>query len=637
MTRQNIREFLARIAPFTFLDEGEIDLLIEKGKQEVFNKATPLYHQNYSKLKHIDIILEGGYDTYFIGQDLQKHLDEPMAPGEIYGPVSLLFNNKLSIRTVESQPGTRILKVPKQVFLDLVKGHTELSTFFNQQFAQKMLNRDFSRQMRLEKEPGTNYMGTDYFFTKSVSSVQPKPLLTCSPDSSVIEAAQIMTKGRQSCIFIRDKDGNYLGYLTDITLREKVLAMGGDSHLPVKEFMQQPIFTIHKDALIYEAILMMFKHKIRYVVVENDGKYIGLLSRSKLLSDQAYSPFVFIQSLKLANNADELKEKWQRVPDIVYQLLSRGAKSENVNQVISTISDSITLKIIENAIDEMGPPPCRFVFMTLGSEGRMEQTLKTDQDNAIIYEDRPAEEREYIRSYFLKLADRVSEELNTVGFVFCEGDFMAKNPKWNHSLSHWKQNYSNWIVEIMPKTAANFATFFDTRRVYGDRRLIEELREHIKVQLEKSPARLFYHLAVEALKYEPPLTFFKNIKTISKDNQEVFNIKHAMTPIVDLVRVYALKHRIMVTNTGERLKQLYENDLISKEQYYELLQSYYYLMGLRLKRQAKTILRGQGKPTNYVVPKSLTNIERVTLREIFKVIERFQLRMRLEFTGISKF
>jgi CBS domain-containing protein len=210
---------------------------------------------------------------------------------------------------------------------------------------------------------------------------------------------------------------------------------------------------------------------------------------------------------------------------------------------------------------------------------------------------------------------------------------MAKNPAWNHSISRWKRNYSEWIAEIQPETAANFATFFDTRRVYGDRELIDELKEHIKTHLNNDSGRLFYHLAVNALKYEPPLTFFRGIRTISKDDREVFNIKHAMTPLVDMIRMYALQHQVMLTNTGERLLALYHADLITKEQYYELLQAYYYLMAMRLKSQAKTILRKQGEPTNFIEPKSLTNIERVTLREIFKVIGRFQAVLKMEFTG----
>lgn len=626
------------IQPFETLPEFEIKDILSNGKEEYIKKETLLYHQNYTKLSYIDLILEGSYQTYFVGDSLKKEQVEMMGPMEVYGGVSLLYNDRLSIRSVVALPDTKILRVPQSIFLALVDRYPDFKAYFSNQFGDKMMGKDYSHQMKKNSARSSSSSLYDHFFTKSIASLRPKPMITCHPWDSVQRAAQIMSEHKQSCIFVRDdQTGEYLGYLTDITIRETIVSNGVDLRSHARDFMQVPIFVINKEALVYEAILMMFKHKIRYIVVEDKGEYTGILSRNKLLSDQSYSPFMFIQSFKLATSLDELKERWERTPEIVFQLLSRGVTAENVNQVISTISDSITNIIIEKTIEELGPPPCKFVFMVLGSEGRKEQTLKTDQDNAIIYEDRPASERENIRSYFLRFSEKVSQHLNTVGFVYCTGGYMAKNPKWNHSLSHWKNNYSEWIDEIIPQTAANFATFFDTRRVYGDRELIDELKDHIKLQLEKSSSKLFYYLAVEALKYEPPLTFFKNIKTVSRDNQAVFDMKHAMTPIVDLVRVYSLKHRIMATNTGERLKQLYQNDLVQREEYYELLQSYYYLMSMRLKRQAKTIIRKQGPPSNFIEPKSLTNIERVTLREIFKVIERFQTKMKMEFTGAGLF
>lgn len=630
----DVRGFIKNTTPFDLLPDEAIDKIMDAGKQEHAKKESLIYHQNYTKLKWIDILLEGGYQTYFVGDDFNKEMVEEMGPGEVYGPTSLLYNNRTSIRSVLIKADTKLLRVPQNTFLELINSYPDFNAFFIQQFGTKMQIPGYSKMLNREEAP-LNAAVYDHFFTKSISSLHPRSLITCYEDQSVVEAAQIMSKTRQSCIFVKTRDEKYIGYMTDITIREKVVAAGMDAHAPVREFMASPIFVISQEALIYEAILMMFKHKIRYVVVEKAGVYTGLLSRNKLLSDQSYSPFVFIQSFKLANNIEELKARWEQAPEIVFQILSRGVKAENVNKVINTITDSITQTIIDKVLEEMGTPPCRFVFMVLGSEGRKEQTLKTDQDNALIYEDRPAEEREGIREYFLAFAEKVSDHLNEVGFVYCEGGFMAKNPKWNHSLSHWKQNYTNWIAEIIPETAANFATFFDSRRVYGDRELIEELKDHIKEHLTHASGRLFYHLAVNALKYEPPLTFFRSIRTISKNNQEVFNIKHAMTPIVDIIRVYALKHQIMSTNTGERLLELYKSDLMTKEQYYELLQAYYFLMAMRLKRQAKTIIRKQGEPTNFIEPKSLTNIERVTLREIFKVIARFQTRVKTEFTGTT--
>jgi CBS domain-containing protein len=149
---------------------------------------------------------------------------------------------------------------------------------------------------------------------------------------------------------------------------------------------------------------MMFRTKTRYLLVKKKEKFVGWISRNKILSEQAQGPFVFIQSVKQSMDVEELKEKWEQVPQIIHQLIDKGIKSQIVNQIITTVADSIALRIIENTIRELGEPPAKFVFFVLGSEGRAEQTLKTDQDNAIIYEDKANEHRETVREYFLDFA-----------------------------------------------------------------------------------------------------------------------------------------------------------------------------------------------------------------------------------------
>jgi CBS domain-containing protein len=377
---------------------------------------------------------------------------------------------------------------------------------------------------------------------------------------------------------------------------------------------------------------MMFRTKTRYLLVKNKEIFEGWISRNKILSEQAQGPFVFIQSVKQSMDTDELKEKWQQVPQIIHQLIEKGLKSQIVNQIITTVADTIALRIIENTIREIGEPPAKFVFFILGSEGRAEQTLKTDQDNAIIYEDKANEHREMVREYFLDFADRVSFALDQVGFVFCKGGFMAKNPKWTHSLSHWKRNYESWIQESTPDTVMKYSTFFDCRGIYGEFGLLEDLKKFMDQQLENPPEKFFINMGTNALQFEPPLTFFKNIKTYKIDGEKNFNIKKTMTPIVDLVRLFALKYRIFETNTGERIRMLEEQKIFTDREAKEISHAYYYLMGLRLEKQSLQLMDNKENPTNHVSIEELTKVQMVTLVEIFKVIKEFQLKIKIEFT-----
>ncbi|MGE4514898.1 MAG: DUF294 nucleotidyltransferase-like domain-containing protein [Chryseobacterium sp.] len=518
--------------------------------------------------------------------------------------------------------------------MELCNANEEFFHYFKSDFGKKMLDEEFAHFVKTPASFEESYFAADQLYSRKIESIAYKDIVSCSESTPIFEAARIMAQNKVSCLFIRrEADQNIVGYATDITLRDNVIARCIDPQKPVAEVMDNPIISISSDAYLYEAVLMMFKTKTRYLLVEKEGEMVGFLSRNRLLSEQAQSPLVFIQSVKQAGNTTELRKKWLQVPDMINQLLGRGVHGEIASQIITTIADTITIKVIENVIRQIGKPPARFVFMVTGSEGRKEQTLSTDQDNGIIYEDKANEHREMVREYFLDFAKRVSDDLNTIGFVYCKGEFMASNPKWTHSLSHWKRNYEEWINETVPENAMKFSTLFDCRYIYGEESIIAELKDFIQEQLQAPNERFFSFIAKNALQYEAPLTFFKRIKTQTIGKAEVFDIKTAMSPIVDLLRVYALKHTIDSENTGERMKKLYEAGVFSKEQYQELHHSYYYLMALRLKNQVYQINIEKKMPDNYIEISRLTKIERVTLTEIFKTISNFQQGIRMKFTG----
>lgn len=473
---------------------------------------------------------------------------------------------------------------------------------------------------------------SDHFYTKKVADLHLRRLLVFPPQAPVSQVAKSMAEEKMSCVFVGDDEDRISGYVTDITLRDKVLAKGISPQTEVSHIMDTGIVFIRKNAFLYEALLWMFKTKTRYLLVKEKDRFVGWISRNKILSEQAQGPFMFIQSVKQALNTEELAGKWRQLPTVIHDLLSKGMKAQIINQIVSAVSDAISLKIIENILHEMGPPPARFVFFVLGSEGRSEQTLKTDQDNAIIYEDKANEQRELVREYFLEFADRVSTDLDRVGIVFCKGGYMAKNPKWTHSLSHWKRNYEDWIQASTQETVMKYATFFDCRPIFGEFSLLDELREFMAGLLEKAPERFFVNMGFNALQFEPPLSFFRGIKTYEIDGEKHFNVKKTMTPIVDLARVFSLKHRIFETNTGDRILALERAGVFSHKEANELSHAYYYLMGLRLESQSLQLIEKNEKPSNHIHVLSLTKVQSVTLVEIFKVIKDFQLKIKVEFT-----
>ncbi|RTQ51655.1 CBS domain-containing protein [Hymenobacter gummosus] len=626
--------FLRTVAPFTVLPDDVLAGVVDLLQEVTYAKPTQLHEQDVSKVRTLDIVVEGAYDTFFLDSAGQQRLPEVYGPGTCYGGMSILLNKKRSLRTVVARKGTRVWQLPRRDFRALCLASEQFFQYFTHKFGQRMLNDEFAHFVKPVNPPEANFLVADALFSRRVDSLEVREIVACPADTPIFEAARRMAAHKVSCLFVTEPGSDrIIGYCTDITLRDTVIAQRRDAAGPVGEVTARPIRSISGAAFVHEAILLMFQTKTRYLLVERDGRFVGFLSRNKLLSDLAQSPFMFIQAVRLAQGTPELKRRWEMVPDIVNQLLTRGVRPEIVNQVITTVADTIALRVIENVLAEQGPAPARFVFMVLGSEGRKEQTLVTDQDNAIIYEDKANEQRELVRAYFLRFAAAVSDELNHIGLHYCSGGFMAKNPKWTHSLSYWKRQYREWMGEASPETVMQMATFFDCRALYGDFTLVDELQSFLAQELSQPLDRFLFYMARNALQYEAPLTFFRNFRTFAQEGQQVFDLKKTMTPIVDLVRVYALKHQILgVTNTGERLARLRERGVLREQEYHELLQAYYYLMGMRLKKQARQLIDDRRAPTNYLDPKTLTQVEQVTLKEIFKVIGDFQLKIKVSFT-----
>jgi CBS domain-containing protein len=627
---ENYIAFLRKITPFNRLPQPVFDDVAALMQLREFNQEETVYIQEKSSVVGIDIIVDGQYDAYFYDSNEVLRLQEHYISGSIYGGSSVLLNKKTSIRTVVAQKNTIVLTLDKEEFKALCRSYNYFFQHFTSQFGQKMLNDEYAHFVKRNSTHEENFIDADNIFTRRVNTIVPRPLVTCDPDTPVCDVADTMIKREINCMYV-ERDGVLTGMVTKDILVKKIISRRAETTLPVREIAKKKIISINQDALLYEALLAMFQSKLEYILVKDEEKYIGYVSRYRLMTEHAQSPLVFIQSVKLSNTVSELKEKWEKVPDLISKLIGRGVNAEIVNRIVTTIADEILLKVIEGIRQEMPPAPAKYAFMVMGSEGRQEQTLVTDQDNAIIYEDKANEQRELVREYFLDFADRISTRLNDIGFSFCEGGFMAKNPKWTHSLSHWKGNYETWINQASPDTVIKFSTFFDCRFIYGEKKLFNELKGYMIESLDKSTSKFLYNLASNALHYEPPLTFFNSIRTFAQDEKKVFNIKKSMTPIVDLMRMLALKNKVIETNTGRRMQKLFDEGHLNENQFKELQHAYYYLMGLRLKNHARSILIDFEAPTNLIEPKTLTQVEQATLREIFKFIKDFQTMVRMEF------
>lgn len=629
-----ILEFLQSVEPFGQLPSSALEQLSHSIQISSYPKDAVIYTYAQTPIQSLSIIQEGKVEKYFLNDRGEKEFREYFESGDSFGEVSILLNYTASLSNTRALDDTTLLQIPRAYFRELCQEYPYIYEYYTSRLGKRVLDEKYGRYLRGMSDKSSGLGQSDYYFHQSVGEVALKHIYCCPTDTSIQEAARLMHHYKTGYIIVKDEAEKFLGILTDLDLKAKVVAQALDVHLPVTEIMSTPLISIAEEAKVYEAILKMYRLKINYLLTGEKGNYKGLLTRNKLLFHQQKSPFLFVQSLQNATHSQELKMAWTQVPALIDELFNRAPKAETANEVISSIIDAISHNITERAIFQLQKIPVRFAFIALGSEGRKEQTLKTDQDNAIIFEDVHESRRAEVQQYFLKLGQLISDELNEAGFSYCKGNFMASNPKWCQPLSQWKAYYKDWIGSARGEDLLNAIIFFDARNIYGDGELLEDLRIEVAEQLNQAPGFFYLSLAKSTLSNRPPLNVFTGFQLVQKEEKKkVLDLKVAMRIIIDFARIYSLKHQIRQTNTGARLKALRDKAILSEADFNELFQAYYYMMQLRLRNQVRQINQWKEAPSNYLSPKSITQVERVALKEVFKIIKKFQSRLSIDFTG----
>lgn len=497
-----------------------------------------------------------------------------------------------------------------------------------------IITKEISQQDQLIKETEhlTHELQTSLLLMNQPITPLINDILKCSTNSTIQSAASLMTKKSKEVMFVH-QDQKVIGVINDSDLKKRVLAKNLDPERRVVEIMTSPVIAISENALLYEAILLLNVNKISHLATKNEnGEISGVVSFSAISSIQQNSVSYLIKEIEAAEDVPQLLKIHQRVPALVNALIESGDKTQNITRIITSVSDAIANRIIFLAIEELGAPPCEFAFMVMGSEGRMEQTLSTDQDNAIVFENQDGKDLEKAHAYFLKIGQRVCGNLNEVGYKYCDGDIMAENPKWTQPISKWKEYFSSWINTGDPQSILDASIFFDFRCVYGKESLIEDLRNDVNREIDHK-AVFFYHMAQSVVKYKPPVSLFGKIVDKNHSGDKIkLDIKRVMLPITSFIRLYSLHNKQFETNSLSRIKQLYQNKIINKSMHDELVLSYNYLMNLRFRSQASRILEGK-TPNNNIDIQQLTHIEVSTIKKIFSEISNLQTKLNFDFKG----
>ncbi len=523
------------------------------------------------------------------------------------------------------------LKAANKNFKDVVLTISKVS--FGKQDGFIIIVKDITKTKIVEKE--TEKL-SDEIQTSLLLMNQPikhfiKELIKCDSDTSISEAAISMTRKNQDVVFISQKD-TIIGVVTDRDLRSRVLAQNINPQNSIVQIMTAPVISVQDSILLYEAILIFNKENVSHLAVKNSkSEVIGVLSNVDIYEMQRNSISFLVREVEIAEDIGQIEKTTIKLPVLIKALIESGARTQNITRIITTLTDAITNRLINLAIESIGTPPCKFAFIAVGSEGRMEQTLATDQDNAIIFENVDQGNHNVYKSYFLELGKKITEALDKLGFKYCNGEVMANNPKWVLSLDEWKNQFKDWINNSDPKSILEASIFFDFRCINGNQELTINLQNYIFQAIENK-AVFFQHMAIPIIKYKSVVNLFGNIVGDSEDDNSAFDIKKIILPIVSFIRLYSLKHKITETNTLLRLEKLNSLSSVSKSFYNEIYVSYNYLMLLRFRFQTNQLLKKQN-PDNLIQIEKLSDIEKTTLKKIISEISNLQTQVNFDFKG----
>jgi signal-transduction protein with cAMP-binding, CBS, and nucleotidyltransferase domain/PAS domain-containing protein len=495
-----------------------------------------------------------------------------------------------------------------------------------------IITKEISRQKLIEKETENlaQELQTSLLLMNQPIKHIAESILKCEMATSIHKAAAMMARKGKSIIFVQN-EGRIIGVVNNSDLKNRVLASNLETNRPVMDIITAPVVTIPDTSILYEALMEIRNRNISHLGVTNHyGEITGSIGIQNILAMQQNAVGYLIKEIEYAQDIGQLQKIHHKLPVLVHALSESGDKAQNITRIITSVSDAFVQRVITLVVEELGAAPCQFAFMVMGSEGRMEQTLSTDQDNAIVFEDVDDDKQQRAFAYFQELGNKVSCNLNLVGYKLCIGEIMASNTKWVQPLSVWKKYFSEWIHTSDPQSILDACIFFDFRYVYGHDFFISDLRQHVNHELTDQPV-FFYNLAQSVARFKPPVGLFGNIVgTGSSDNKVELDIKKIMFPIVSFIRLYALQHKINETHSLLRTKKLFVLKVFPKALYEDLVLSYNYLMQLRFRFQSKDFMQNK-EPGNIVDLNQLTHIEMATLKKILTEIGNLQTKINFDF------
>lgn len=636
---QRVYDFLKNYPPFSLLEEGVLLDIAAKVKIRYVQEQSLVFTQGEEARKEIYLVKEGAIHLLHSTEG-ENQLVEVCDQGEIFGlrPLAGTPIYTLSAKAVEE---SLLYVIPTAVLLPIIEAHPKVAWYFAQSFAAGNASLSQNKQDRSLFSAHPSPVDKAFELVEIQSIGHSKKPVTCSLNTSIRDAAQTMRSQNVGSIVITNQENVALGILTDRDLRNKVVTGDIGLEQAVSEIMSHPVITMTPQLTVADVQILMMKHGIHHLVLTENGTntspIVGVISEHDLLVIQGNNPAVLIREIKRCNNGQELKMIREKAEMLLKKYLFQEVAIGFISSMITQVNDAIIVRAIqlaEEALAEEGhlSPGIRWCWLALGSEGREEQLLRTDQDSALVFEDVQEDRLAITKAYFLQLAQKITKLLFECGFDYCPGDMMASNPAWCLPLSSWKKQFSAWILTPTQQHVLYSNIFFDFRPIWGHWSLADELTTHIFDTIGKRETFLSF-MAKNALQNAAPLTFFRQFMVErGGEHKDQFDIKgRAMMPLADAARVLILSAQLpQVNNTFRRFDKLAELEPQNRALFEQAADAYEILVRYRALQGLKNNTSGR-----YFKPSELSKMERLNLRNSFKPLRELQdlltVRFRLNF------
>ncbi|WP_181403645.1 putative nucleotidyltransferase substrate binding domain-containing protein [Aliarcobacter cryaerophilus] len=605
---QEQKKFISNIHPFNNLNTFELDDLVED-LDIVYFKANSIVQAQDSNPEFLYFVLKG-----LIQEINDDEVLSVYSKGEIFDSVSLIKNHSKNSFVAIEESICYALK--KERFMQILSSNQQLENYFFQSISDKLNNNILNEK----NKDMANIM------IAKVKDAKVHKAVVVDTNKTIYEAAKIIKQEKIPTLLLKDEDGE-MYIVTDSDFRQKVILNRMDYDDLVVKIASKGLIYINEDDFLFNAQLQMAKHGLKRVVVKNDhDEIVGILDQISLSSFFATNTFAVSNQIINAETLDELKEASHSFIKIIKSLNAKGVKIEFISKLINQLNKKLLDKLYKIlAPKELIGKSC---LVVMGSEGRAEQILRTDQDNALIISDDCSISEEKLREF----THLFTETLVDFGFPRCEGNIMVSNPYWCRKQSDFKELIYEWVNSPSGDNFMNIAIFYDALCVSGDIEIIKELKNYL-FKISSNSQSFYTNFARVINSFDVPLGFFDGFVFNSKDekHKDEIDIKRGgIFIIVQGIRSLSIQNRVLNTNTIKRINSLKELKVLDDESAKELIMAFNILNSLKLKASLEKLDKKE-KIDNFVNPNRLTIMEKDLLKESFKIVNRLKKRLENHF------